>query len=97
MLFAFTGLDKPDSLQLRTDTRPPHLEFLTKTPDGIVVRLASPRLNEEGKPIGSLVVIEAPDKASAEAFFASDPYAKVDLFQATSLEALADVAFDWPK
>lgn len=95
MLFAFTATDKADSLQLRMDTRPTHLEFLKNPTAGIKVRVASPRLGEDGKPMGSLIIIEAGDKAEAANFFAGDPYSKVDLFQATTLEALADVAFDW--
>lgn len=95
MLFGFTGTDKADSLQLRMDTRPVHLEFLKNPPAGITVKVASPRIGEDGKPMGSMIIIDAPDKDAAQDFFAADPYAKVDLFQATTLEALADIAFDW--
>ena len=96
MNFAFYGLDKPGALQLRLDTRPTHLEHLKNPPAGVVVRVASPQLDEEGKPKGSLVVFEAPDLAAAQAFCDADPYAKVDLFASTEIIPLNDAAFSWP-
>ena len=96
MNFAFYGLDKPGNLQLRLDTRPTHLEHLENPPEDVVVRVASPQLDEEGKPKGSLVVFEAPDKAAAKAFCAADPYAKIDLFETTEIISLNDKAFSWP-
>ncbi|MFC4626533.1 YciI-like protein [Daeguia caeni] len=79
MLFALLCNDKPDHLQLRLDTRPAHLEYLDSLGD--TVKFAGPFLGDDGKPNGSLVVVEAADKAAAEAIAASDPYAKAGLFQ----------------
>ena len=44
------------------------------------LKFAGPFLDEEGKPNGSLVVVEAADKAAAAAISAADPYAKAGLF-----------------
>jgi uncharacterized protein YciI len=38
-------------------------------------------LDPEGQPCGSLLVVEAADRAAAEAFAAADPYAKAGLFE----------------
>jgi uncharacterized protein YciI len=85
MLFAVICNDKPGSLQLRMDTRPDHLTFLEKlNVDGTLV-LAGPFLDSEGKPNGSLVVIDAPDHKAAELVAGQDPYAKAGLFASVEI------------
>jgi uncharacterized protein len=85
MLFAVICNDKPGSLQLRMDTRPDHLTFLEKlNADGTLV-LAGPFLDSEGKPNGSLVVIDALDHKAAELVAGQDPYAKAGLFASVEI------------
>ncbi len=81
MLFALINTDRPGSLDLRLATRPKHLAYLERE----VERVASggALLDPEGKPCGSVLVIEAADRAEAEAFAAADPYAKAGLFEST--------------
>ena len=79
MLFAITCTDKPNSLELRMATRPAHLEYLKSEMARFLV--VGPVLDAEGKPCGSLLVVEAEDQAAAEAFAAGDPYAKAGLFE----------------
>jgi|ERR671924_1904955 uncharacterized protein YciI len=85
MLFAFTGKDKPGAQQVRIDTRPAHVAFLEKLNAEGTLKIAGPFLDDEGKPFGSLVVIEAADKKTAEAIIARDPYAKAGLFASTEI------------
>ena len=85
MLFAFVCKDKPDNLQLRIDTRPPHVAFLEGLNAEGKLAFAGPFLNAEGKPDGSLVVVEAPDLAAAQALSAADPYAKAGLFESVEI------------
>lgn len=80
MLFAFVCNDKPASLQLRMDTRPEHVAFLTKLNEEGTLKFAGPFLDTDGKPNGSLVVVEAQDADAAAAISAADPYARVGLF-----------------
>ena len=63
-LFALTCTDKSGALPVRLEHRPAHLDYLAK--GGVV--FAGPLLGEDGNPAGSLVVIEAVDKAAAEAW-----------------------------
>jgi uncharacterized protein YciI len=79
MLFAITCTDKPGALALRMATRPTHLEHLKAHESSLV--LVGPVLDPEGQPCGSLLVVEAADRAAAEAFAAADPYAKAGLFE----------------
>ncbi|MGB3388058.1 MAG: YciI-like protein [Pseudaminobacter sp.] len=87
MLFAFICKDKPDHLQLRLDVRPDHLAFLETLNAEGALKFAGPFLDDAGKPCGSLVVVEAADRAAADAIAASDPYAKAGLFQSVEVQA----------
>lgn len=71
--------DKPESLELRAATRPAHLEYVNSGAVGLVA--VGPMLTEEGQPFGSLLIIEAEDRAAAERFAANDPYALAGLFE----------------
>ena len=82
-LFAITSRDKPDHLDLRMNTRESHLVHLRSLGDRLIA--AGPTLDGDGKPNGSLVVIDAADAAAAEAFAANDPYAKAGLFAVTDV------------
>ncbi|RVD48172.1 YciI family protein, partial [Mesorhizobium sp. M7A.F.Ca.ET.027.03.2.1] len=81
MLFAVICKDKPGSLQVRLDTRPEHIAFLEGLNGDKKLAFAGPFLDTEGKPNGSLVVVEAPDLAGAQALSAADPYTKAGLFE----------------
>ena len=95
MLFAVINTDRPASLDLRMSTRPAHLEYLTAHEAEIVSGGAL--LDAEGKPAGSLLVIEAADRAAAEAFAAGDPYAKVGLFESSVVRPFRQVFKDGAK
>ncbi|MDP2087019.1 MAG: YciI family protein [Gemmobacter sp.] len=81
MLFALTCLDKPGALPIRLENRPAHLEYLNGSGK---VAFGGPFI-EAGQPIGSLLVIEAADRAEAEAFAAADPYARAGLFESVTI------------
>jgi uncharacterized protein YciI len=46
-------------------------------------------LGDDGKPIGSLVLIEAENKPSIETIAANDPYAKAGLFASVDIRPWA--------
>lgn len=85
MLFALICKDKPGALQVRMDTRPKHVEFINGLIADKKLAFAGPFLDAEGKSIGSLVMIEAADRAEAEAVAASDPYARAGLFESVEI------------
>ena len=79
MLFALTCNDKPDSMALRMETRPAHVDYLKSKLD--VIKFAGPLLADDGETVlGSLLIIDVEDKAAAKAFAAADPYAQAGLF-----------------
>lgn len=92
MLFAIIATDRPGGLDLRLATRPTHLAYLTLYVDRIVH--GGPMLDVDGRPCGSLLIIEAEDRASAEGFAAQDPYAKAGLFESTVIRPFREVFRD---
>ena len=82
MRVALICIDKPGALQVRLDNRPAHVEHLTSSG---VVELAGPFLDPQGQMTGSLIVLEVPDLAAAEAWAAADPYAVAGLFASVAI------------
>jgi len=87
MLFAILCQDKPGHLQLRQDTRPKHLAYLGELNGKDALKFAGPFLGDDGKSNGSLVMVEADDRAAAEKIAAADPYAKAGLFANVEIRA----------
>jgi len=83
MLFAVTRHDKPNSLDLRLSERPRHLGYLETVLDKIMYGGAL--LDDAGKQIGSILIIDVPDAAAADAFAIADPYVDAGLFATTSI------------
>ena len=84
-LFVLHCLDKPDSLALRMAHREAHLAYVSGRTD--VMKLGGPMLDDDGNMAGSLLVLDVPDKAAAEAFSAADPYTKAGLWQRVVITA----------
>lgn len=85
MLFALICTDKPNSLDLRLSTRPVHVDYLNSL--GAKLKAAGPFTDDAGQPNGSLVIIEATDRAEAKAIADADPYAKAGLFASVEIRA----------
>jgi len=84
MLFALVALDKPGALSIRQETRAAHLAYIAETG---CVQMAGPFLDDAGDMVGSLLVLDLPDMAAAQAWAAGDPYAKAGLFETVTIRA----------
>ncbi|GLT08520.1 hypothetical protein GCM10007928_07520 [Sulfitobacter porphyrae] len=82
MFVVLMAKDKPGALNIRTENRPAHLEYLKSTD---LVAQAGPLLDDDGGMIGSLIVLDVPDMAAAHDWAANDPYAKAGLFAEVTL------------
>lgn len=78
-LFVIHWLDKPDGLPVRLATRQAHFDYIAAHPG--VLKLGGPFLDAEGNMAGSLLIVELPDLAAAEAFAEADPYNTAGLYE----------------
>ncbi|MBV9755585.1 MAG: YciI family protein [Alphaproteobacteria bacterium] len=92
MLFMLFCTDRPGGLETRLATRPTHLAYLETYRDKIL--FAGPALDPDGRPCGSLLIIEVADRAEAEGFAEGDPYAKAGLFESTIIRPVRTVFRD---
>ncbi len=79
MYFVLYCLDKSGHGQIRANNRDAHLAYLKEHRDSIV--FAGPLLDDAGTGmIGSLLVMDFPDRAAVDRFLAGDPYSRAGLF-----------------
>lgn len=90
MLFAFVCKDKPGHLNVRMEARPAHVEHLNRLNAEGTLKMAGPFLDADGKPNGSLVVVNVETAEAAKVLADSDPYAKAGLFESVEIRP-----FNW--
>lgn len=85
MLFMIYCVDKPGNGQVRADNRNDHLAYLKSHREQLVA--AGPTTTDDGGGMtGSLLLMDFPDRASAECFAENDPYAKAGLFERVEIK-----------
>ena len=88
MLYMVLCKDSPKSSQLRTSTRPEHLNYL----DSFKIRFAGPFMSDTTEEmIGSLIILEANSLAEAKQFAANDPYNLAGLFESVEIKPFRQV------
>ncbi len=85
MHFIIHCTDKPGGARIRADNRPAHIDFLKSHRDNLYT--AGPTLEDDGQAMnGSLLIVDFPGRAAAEAFAAADPYAQAGLFESVVIK-----------
>ena len=76
MLFSVFTLDNPDALDKRKAVHGVHVAHLKRAKDyGVTITVGGPLVSDDGATsIGSLMVLETPDRAAAEKFSSADPF-----------------------
>lgn len=87
MLFAIHGVDRQGALDARLAHYEAHKAFLSDTSAlGVKIVMSGPLVADDGTTmIGSLFLIEAPDRAAVEAFNAADPFRKADIWERVTI------------
>lgn len=81
-------LNKPDSLAVRAAALDEHIADNRAHADRI--RFSGPLLADDGEtPVGTIWVIDLPDRAAAEAFLADEPYNRAGLFESVEITRFA--------
>ncbi|GLI24274.1 hypothetical protein GGQ86_004283 [Xanthobacter flavus] len=87
MLFAIHGVDRQGALDTRLAHYEAHKAFLSDTSAfGVEIVMSGPLVADDGTTmIGSLFLIEAPDRGAVEAFNAADPFKKADIWERVTI------------
>jgi uncharacterized protein YciI len=89
MLFAIFALDKPGTADMRNAVHADHVAHLKKAADyGVTLTVGGPLTDDTGQAsVGSLMLFEAPDRATVEKFNGADPLQAVwDLVEIRRLD-----------
>jgi uncharacterized protein YciI len=93
MIYIFHLIDKPGSADLRSRVRPQHKAYLSAVADRIA--FAGPLLAEDGATmVGSLLAVDFPSRAAADAWVAAEPFTQAGLYATTAIHAFANL---WPQ
>ena len=94
MLFSIYCIDKPNMAETRKAAMPAHVDYLAKAP--IIVRMSGPLTADDGETIiGSLYIVEAPDRTAVEAFQRDDPLVAADIWERVEVYAFAKRLDNW--
>ncbi len=84
MLFIVIAKDYPGSA-LRQKFRAEHLEFIADKQQ--LFRYGGPLLDDAGRPVGSVMILDFPDRAALDAHLAQDPYFREPVFESVQINA----------
>jgi uncharacterized protein len=89
MLFAIHAMDHKGGLPKRLENYAAHRAFLERTADyGVKIVVSGPLTEDDGETmIGSLMIVEAPDREAAERWNANDPFHKAGLWEKVAITA----------
>jgi uncharacterized protein YciI len=84
--FVFCAHDKPGAGDARARVREQHRAYIRIAQDRCRCVAGGPLMDEAGLAmVGSLLVLEAHDRAAVEQFVAGDPYAAENIFSRTDI------------
>jgi uncharacterized protein len=90
MLFVVCCLDKPlGGAEIRHRVRRDHLQFVVEHQQAF--RYGGPLLSESGQTVGSLMILEATDRAALDRLLEIEPYCKSGLFEAVIIRSSRQV------
>ena len=87
MLFVIHARDRADALGQRLARYEAHRAFLADTsPFGVNIVMSGPLTADDGATmIGSLLVVDATDRASVECFHRADPFYAAGIWEAVTI------------
>lgn len=95
MQFIITAYDGDNMLEKRMAVRPRHLEGMAELSDHIVC--AGGLLDEDGRPKGSVLVVEFDDRAALDEYLSNEPYILEHVWERVEVEPMNVVILDGRK
>lgn len=92
-LFAIVCRDVPDSAAARAEHRAAHFDRVVDILDQLAI--AGPLKDDEGKIVGSLVVVHAATKEEARAILEGDPYFGANVWAECAIHEFIAAAGTW--
>lgn len=90
MLFLIHCTQRPDGQAIRDAHYDAHRAYLQASP--VDIKLAGPMVEDDGgKRIGSVFIVDVPDRTAAEAFSAGDPFTQNGLFERVIITRFLDI------
>lgn len=90
MLFLIHCTQVADGQAIRDAHYEAHRTYLQNSP--VDIKLAGPMVADDGeKRIGSVFIVDVPDRAAAEAFSAADPFTRNGLFARVIITRFLDI------
>lgn len=87
MLYIIYQEDRPDGAAIRAATRDEHFAYLDRHEDILV--LGGALMNEDGVTrTGSVLIVNVPSRAAAEAFSENEPFRKAGLFSSVKISRM---------
>jgi uncharacterized protein YciI len=83
MDFILYCLDKPGRAQTRRLVRAAHLEYVSRHQDRF--RFGGPLVGDDGQVRGSLMILQAADRAALDQHMRGDPFFNADLFASVTV------------
>lgn len=80
MLYMIYGVDGPDADRIRAENREAHFAYLRKN-ENILVLGGATLADDSDARLGSLLVINVPSRAAADAFASGEPFNRAGLFR----------------
>jgi uncharacterized protein YciI len=90
MLFLIHCTQVAEGAGIRAANYEAHRAYLRASP--VDIKLSGPMVADDGEPpVGSVFIVDVPDRAAAEAFAAGDPFAKAGLFEKVTVTRFLDI------
>ena len=84
MQFLINAYDGKNMLEKRMEVRPKHLENINKLGEHVV--FAGGRLNDEGKPVGSVMIMEFDTRTELDGYLKTEPYIEANVWEKVDVE-----------
>jgi uncharacterized protein len=88
MLYIIYQEDRPDGAEIRAAAREAHFAYLDKHEDILVLGGALLAGDSDNARTGSVLIINVPSRAEAEAFSENEPFRKAGLFSSVKISRM---------
>jgi uncharacterized protein YciI len=94
LVVAKDGTDD-EAIERRRRVRPTHLEAIAPLVEAGNVLVGGAMLSEDGEMIGSMLLVDFPDRAAVDAWLAADPYVTGDVWREVEVRLFRTAVGTW--